>query len=62
MATPANWKQGDDVTLLPSLSEEDAKKLYPDFKVCWFSSYVRVLSELVRFAGDQRVVQAAHHD
>jgi alkyl hydroperoxide reductase subunit AhpC len=29
VATPVNWKQGDDVIILPSVSDEDAKKAYP---------------------------------
>jgi thioredoxin-dependent peroxiredoxin len=30
VATPVNWKQGDDVIILPSVSEEEAKAKYPD--------------------------------
>jgi len=30
VATPVNWKQGDDVIILPAVSNEDAKKTYPD--------------------------------
>src|SRR4051794_8534609 len=29
VATPVNWKPGDDVIILPSVSDEDAKKKYP---------------------------------
>ncbi|HVK78311.1 MAG TPA: peroxiredoxin [Kofleriaceae bacterium] len=29
VATPANWKQGDDVIIVPSLSDDDAKKKFP---------------------------------
>ena len=29
VATPANWKQGGDVIIVPSVSDEDAKKLFP---------------------------------
>jgi alkyl hydroperoxide reductase subunit AhpC len=30
VATPVNWKQGDDVIILASVSDEDAKKKFPD--------------------------------
>ena len=30
VATPANWKQGDDVIILASLSDEQAKEKFPD--------------------------------
>jgi alkyl hydroperoxide reductase subunit AhpC len=30
VATPVNWNHGDDVIILPSVSDEDAKKTYPD--------------------------------
>ena len=30
VATPANWNQGDDVIILPSVSDEDARATYPD--------------------------------
>jgi alkyl hydroperoxide reductase subunit AhpC len=30
VATPVNWKQGDDVIILPSVPEEEAKQKYPD--------------------------------
>ena len=29
VATPANWKQGDDVIIAGSVSDEEAKKIYP---------------------------------
>jgi alkyl hydroperoxide reductase subunit AhpC len=29
VATPANWKQGDDVIIAGSVSDEEAAKLYP---------------------------------
>lgn len=29
VATPANWKDGDDVIIVPALSNEDAKALFP---------------------------------
>ena len=30
VATPVNWKDGDDVIILPAVSDEDAKATYPD--------------------------------
>lgn len=30
VATPANWKNGDDVIIAGSVSDDDAKKLFPD--------------------------------
>ena len=29
VATPVNWKQGDDVIILPAVSDDDAKAAYP---------------------------------
>lgn len=30
VATPVDWKQGDDVIILPSVSNDDAKALFPE--------------------------------
>jgi len=30
VATPANWKQGDDVIILPAVSNEEAQQKFPD--------------------------------
>jgi len=30
LATPANWKNGDDCIIVPSVSDEEARKQYPD--------------------------------
>jgi len=30
VATPVNWKQGDDVIIVPAVSDDDAKKRFPD--------------------------------
>ena len=30
VATPVNWKDGDDVIIVPAVSNEDAEKVYPD--------------------------------
>ena len=29
VATPVNWKQGEDVIIVPSVKDEDAQKLFP---------------------------------
>ena len=44
VATPANWKQGDDVIILPSVSDADAKQKYPDG---WQSPlpYIRIVPQ-----------------
>ena len=30
VATPANWKSGDDVIIVPAVNNEEAKKLFPE--------------------------------
>lgn len=30
VATPAGWRDGDDVIIVPSLSDDEAKALFPD--------------------------------
>jgi alkyl hydroperoxide reductase subunit AhpC len=30
VATPANWRQGEDVIILPAVSDDEAKQVYPD--------------------------------
>jgi len=30
LATPANWQNGDDVIIVPSVSDEDAKEMFPE--------------------------------
>ncbi len=30
VATPVNWKQGEDVIIVPAVSDEDASRRYPD--------------------------------
>ncbi len=44
VATPANWEQGDNVIIAGSVSDEDAKKTYPDG---WESPrpYIRIVPQ-----------------
>ena len=44
VATPVNWQQGDDVIIAGSVSDEDAKKTYPDG---WDSPrpYIRIVPQ-----------------
>jgi alkyl hydroperoxide reductase subunit AhpC len=44
VATPVNWKHGEDVIILPSVSDEEAKQKYPDG---WKSPkpYLRIVSQ-----------------
>ena len=30
VATPANWKKGEDVVILPAVKDDEAKKIYPN--------------------------------
>ena len=41
ITTPVNWNKGDDVIVHPSVSNDEAKTLFPEFtvhKVCWNSA------------------------
>jgi hypothetical protein len=44
VATPANWKQGDDVIIGGAVSDEKAKELFPDG---WKSPkpYIRIVPQ-----------------
>ena len=44
VATPVNWTQGDDVIILPAVSNEEAEKTYPDG---WKSPlpYIRIVPQ-----------------
>jgi len=44
VATPVNWKKGDDVIILPAVSDEEAKKAYPGG---WTATrpYIRVVPQ-----------------
>jgi hypothetical protein len=44
VATPANWKQGEDVIIAGSVSDEDAKKIWPQgFKAP--RPYIRIVPQ-----------------
>ena len=44
VATPANWKDGDDVIIVPALSDEDAKAKFPQgWKT--LKPYLRIVSQ-----------------
>ena len=44
VATPVNWKQGEDVIIVPAVSNEEAKEKYPDG---WTSPkpYIRIVPQ-----------------
>jgi alkyl hydroperoxide reductase subunit AhpC len=44
VATPVNWKHGDDVIIAGSVNDEDAKKLFPEG---WRSPkpYIRIVKQ-----------------
>jgi thioredoxin-dependent peroxiredoxin len=44
VATPVNWKQGDDVIIVPAVSDDEAKKTYP---AGWktLKPYLRVVAQ-----------------
>ncbi len=44
VATPVNWKQGDDIIIPPAVSDEEAKKMFPEgWKT--LKPYLRVASQ-----------------
>ena len=44
VATPVNWKKGDDVIIVPAVSDEEAKQKYPaGFKTV--KPYLRIVAE-----------------
>jgi thioredoxin-dependent peroxiredoxin len=49
VATPVNWRHGDDVIIVPSLSDEDARKRFPNG---WRAAtpYLRLVRQPASFA------------
>jgi hypothetical protein len=44
VATPANWQPGEDVIILPSMSDEEARQRFPGgFKT--LKPYLRVVAQ-----------------
>jgi len=43
VATPANWKQGEDVIITGAVSNDDAAKLFPGYKTV--KPYLRTTSQ-----------------
>ena len=43
VATPVNWKQGQDVIITAAVSDEEAKKFYPGFKT--IKPYLRTVRQ-----------------
>jgi len=43
VATPVNWKHGEDVIIVPSLSDEDAKKKFPSWTTV--KPYLRITKQ-----------------
>jgi alkyl hydroperoxide reductase subunit AhpC len=44
VATPVNWENGDDVIIVPAVSDDDAKKMFPEgWKT--FKPYLRVVKQ-----------------
>ena len=43
VATPANWKQGDDVIITAAVSNEDADKIFPGYKT--LKPYLRTTTQ-----------------
>ncbi len=44
VATPVNWKKGEDVIIVPSVTDEEAKKIYPaGFKT--LKPYLRIVKQ-----------------
>ena len=46
VATPVNWKQGEDVIIAASVSDEDAKKVYPNGRKAP-RPYIRIVPQSV---------------
>ena len=43
VSTPVNWKPGEDVIIVPAVSDEEAQQKYPGFKT--LKPYLRVVAQ-----------------
>ena len=43
VSTPVNWKQGEDVIIAGSVSDDDAKKIYPGLEGA--AAYLRIVPQ-----------------
>jgi hypothetical protein len=43
VATPVNWKNGEDVIVVPAVSDEEAKERFGDFKAV--KPYLRLVPQ-----------------
>ena len=43
VATPADWKQGDDVIIVPAVSDDEAARRFPDHRV--IKPYLRLTAQ-----------------
>ena len=43
VATPVNWKQGDDVIITTAVSNEDGDKIFPGYKT--LKPYLRTIKQ-----------------
>jgi hypothetical protein len=44
VSTPVNWTQGDDVIIVPTLSDDDARQRFPDGWIA-LKPYLRIVPQ-----------------
>jgi hypothetical protein len=53
VTTPVNWKKGDDVIVHPSVSNGEAKVLFPDFTIHKVRRYAKYIIRVVLMSTPQ---------
>jgi hypothetical protein len=53
VATPVDWKQGEDVVILPGVSNDQANDLFPGFRT--IKPYLRMTSQPITEKAAARV-------